>query len=137
MASQFNRQLDNWFQTRVLNVHRDNLVNKLVVPIHTGVVDWTPKDTGRASSGWTTVFNGRSSRNPGIPPSQSAGVSSSMQQLAEATRNPPSRIDYIIIMNNVPYVKYLNYGRNGRQWSFKAPLHYIEMTVERVARTAR
>lgn len=137
MSSNFSRQVGQWLQRRVVDVHRSNLVNKLVVPIHRGVVDWTPKDTGRASSGWTTVFNGRSSRNPGIPSSQAAGVSSSLQQLNEATRNPPNRIDYVIILNNVPYVKYLNYGRNGRQWSRKAPLHYIEMTVERVARSAR
>lgn len=120
-----------------MNRHRELIANRVVAPIHNGVVDWTPKDTGRAASGWTTTFNGRSSRNPGIPSSQSAGVASSKSQLASALSILPQTIDYAIIQNHVPYVKYLNYGKNGRQHSFKAPLHYIEMTVEKVARDAR
>lgn len=135
----FITQIKQWFQTKVAERQTHNLVVKVVIPLHTELVRITPKDTGRAASGWTTSFGSPSSRNPGIPGSQAAGVTDSMNQLASVTRNHPKVMtaNDVFIANNVPYLKYLNYGRNGKQHSFKAPLHFVEMTVERITRGVR
>lgn len=116
------------FAKTVVKDHGDQC-RRAGLEILSRVVLSTPVDTGRAMGNWQTDIDS-------IPAGEIDRLDPSGQQTIQAgaaTIKASHNFPVIHLANNLPYIGVLNYGRpEGKQWSRKAPLHFVELAVQGV-----
>lgn len=114
------------FISVVTGDHKD-LTGKKAIRILGRLIGETPRDTGHAVSNWIPTVSSPSGKvvtdkNPDA-------------RLADANalfaKNALPNFPLLYLTNNVEYIGVLNFGRPpGKQWSLKAPLHFVEAAID-------
>lgn len=105
-------------------IKMDLVVKKVVIDLFTGFVLHTPVDTGMARAGWMI---GISTPPNGVP---APGKKFYKKPIPKAGKVKAGGI--IWIMNNIPYIRHLEYGTAKYGYSPKAPQGMVRITFKKV-----
>lgn len=103
-----------------------DLVRKIAIRVLGGLIQETPKDTNYAAANWLVMLE-RATKMQVYSKDTALAKLTGLAQLSKLGDFPT-----VYIVNNVRYIRVLNYGRPiGTPWSLKAPLKYVEDVVSK------
>jgi len=116
----FNADLKKF--SRTVGVEFSKVKKKVSFDIFAGLIDTTPVDTGRARSGWAMTDS-----SPSAFVAPEGAASYPKPSVAEQPASFADPYSLIYIVNNVPYIRRLEFGH-----SKQAPNGMVRVTIARV-----